>query len=1050
MIGLLLLHALVVGAAGASFDVYNPTAWEGAGVVEVAAGRVGAPGTIDWSKVKLLRDGVEVPFAVREGRAHWKAGLRAPVDAPGAEDLVVFDCAVAPGAWAHIDVLPGEPARDSALVRKDGRIEVGYADCGMSIDEATGLIQSYRALGVERLAGPMKVSVSRLRDAGYELQGAMGVGYQQASIGVLRDAEAPVAARLVSSSSTPAMTEVNFELAAGEGGPALGLTYRLHRSGLLEVVADERPWQGESPWLHYAVAYSLDAAGKGTAVPLIEDRWAFYGFREYTASVKTTAKALDSGLVVLGDETVNGRRFVRRFYPVAPGADLKAATELADEGFVVDVTPVRVKPDGAVRVAFPASEEAIAQELKKALGEAGIALSEEEGKGFLVRAELSGAEAAGVSGDGFVVQREDRGVCLRARTRLGLYSAVRAVSEHLVRCGDGTLPLIARNPVVDFRAGGFGGGDFEVDFPYGADEEWTAVFDRLLGSGMNTFACLGMWSNWKMPVSYRYMPELRSDAPDAYDESSGAKFSELEAQREHGQKLLRYLQDRGGKVWLWLPIGCVPTTFAKRFPEAMAPGTDKFPCFTHPEYRKYVDAFLRELVETYPIDGLVLIRDDNGGICTCDRCKEYVAKSRTKSAVWEQYLLIYDGLRALGFKGDVGVYPYFDFYEPKIDPLLPKDLYVIGHGSGTAVLSRAYEYVGPMGDTWLDNVYANFKVSPSPRMRRLLADRGGFWIGGAYWGCELPWHAVGEFGWEPTLTANSLRYDWGRSVLGADAAVPFVRTSDAYERLWDINARYMLPAEWIKLSPERHAEVVAEGEATAQKYRDCLAELEKAIGAGKQEAWLGHMRLFAPFFEYHLHRLDRFADLREKVLANRAAVEGPEGLPKDVREAVLADYREMYEWAAKYDAAMQAAPHDGMMDKTRWMTKPYKEWMAGYDQWLDGQLEVKQFAGAMKLNVGELHAGQPFTLRVEMKNLGLCPWVPEAGQSLELSGDAEKLGLPKVWAFEGEPVAPGDVRVVELKGTAPEGTGEAKVSVAFTSPYRVPDKFLQAEVKLPW
>jgi hypothetical protein len=30
---------------------------------------------------------------------------------------------------------------------------------------------------------------------------------------------------------------------------------------------------------------------------------------------------------------------------------------------------------------------------------------------------------------------------------------------------------------------------------------------------------------------------------------------------------MKYLQDRGGKVYLWLPIGCVPTTFMERYPE---------------------------------------------------------------------------------------------------------------------------------------------------------------------------------------------------------------------------------------------------------------------------------------------------------------------------------------------------------------------------------------------------------------------------------------------------------------------------------------------------
>ena len=29
--------------------------------------------------------------------------------------------------------------------------------------------------------------------------------------------------------------------------------------------------------------------------------------------------------------------------------------------------------------------------------------------------------------------------------------------------------------------------------------------------------------------------------------------------------------------------------------------------------------------------GIVMVRDDNGGICDCDRCKAYVAASRTIS-----------------------------------------------------------------------------------------------------------------------------------------------------------------------------------------------------------------------------------------------------------------------------------------------------------------------------------------------------------------------------------------------------------------------------------
>ncbi|MCU0962741.1 MAG: hypothetical protein MUF48_21805, partial [Pirellulaceae bacterium] len=545
------------------------------------------------------------------------------------------------------------------------------------------------------------------------------------------------------------------------------------------------------------------------------------------------------------------------------------------------------------------------------------------------------------------------------------------------------------------------------------------------------------------------MPELRSDAPDAYDESSGAKFVELDHHREHGLRLARHLQERGGQVWLWVPIGCVPTTFAARYPEAMSPASDKIPCFTHPKYQEYVNAFLQELVETYPLDGMFLVRDDNGGVCTCDRCQEYVSTSRTKNAVWEQYLVIYDWLREHEFRGAIAVYPYHDWYYPALDPLLPSDLYVVGHGAGAAVLVRDYRYVGPMGDTWLDNLYANFRVPPSPRMRRLLGDRGSFWIGGAYVGCELPWEAIGYFGWEPTAAANTLRYDWACRELGVERALAFVQMNDVYEELWDLNALYMPPADWMKLDASQRAQVVQRGLDGARQLRSTLKAVTPQVASDQFQRWLGHMELFAPFFEYHLQRLDRFAKVHDAVLSHRAALDTDEGLPPDVRAAVLRDYQAIYDAAEPYAAAMKLAP-DGMLSHCRWMTAPYKEWMAGYDQWLDGQLALKQFAGRMDLATDTLQPGHPFTLRITLKNLGICPWVAAAGHRLELLGDAARLGLPAAWDYSGDPLAPGDRRTVELSGTVPAAPGTAHVAVKFLTPYRVPEPFLQAEIELMW
>ncbi len=147
---------------------------------------------------------------------------------------------------------------------------------------------------------------------------------------------------------------------------------------------------------------------------------------------------------------------------------------------------------------------------------------------------------------------------------------------------------------------------------------------------------------------------------------------------------------------------------------------------------------------------------------------------------------MYNMLRSMGFKGDIAVYPYNDKYQPRLDPLLPRDLYIVGHGSGVATLTRNFEYLGPMGDTWLDNLFGGFRLAPSPSMKRLLADRGSFWIGGAYRGTELPWESLGYFGWEPTASVNTFRYQWGEREFGEKDAALYTRLSQALEKMWDL------------------------------------------------------------------------------------------------------------------------------------------------------------------------------------------------------------------------------------------------------------------------
>ncbi len=993
----------------AQIALHNPTRWEGPTVVELPTGRIAAPGLLDWRRVRLTANGKAIPFAIREGRAHWKARLLSPPAEARPEDLLVFSCKVPAGGSLTVDLFAaGGRTSRRALRETGGVLSVAYPGLAMQVDRATGMLTALRVHGEELLAHPFSVTPYELDAKGYEMKGPVSVSYSTAEVVLHKGAAGAYRAQLAASSSNAAMTELHFVLTS-DRGPTMALTYRVHAAGVVEIVLDERPWSGTSPWLNHCVVPDLAIAGSRASFPRLESRWPFYGFREYTASVKGCARVhvgRKGGLLELGDEIVNGRQFVRRLvaFRAPEAARAEQLAEVCDEGLAVSVEPVRTD------AAHPP-----------------------------VRTRVVDAADAGTrEGDGYaIVALPDGSVETRSLTRLGLTSAAKEIEQHAARYGpDAGVPLVARNPVVSVRGVGPGGGGHEVDFPYGSDDEWKRVFDGLLASGMNTIACLGMWSNWKMPVEFRYMPELRSTAPDAYDESSGAKFVEVAAQREHGKALAAYLHERGARVWLWLPIGCVPTTFAKLHPEAMAPGSDKIPCFTHPEYRRYVDAFLRELTETYAIDGIFMIRDDNGGICTCDRCKDTVAHSRTHSPVWEQYLVIYDWLRSHQFAGDVAVYPYNDPYMPELDPLLPADLYVMGHGAGAAVLARNYEFVGPMGDTWIDNLYANFRLAPSPRMRRLLADRGSFWLGGAYCGTELPWEAIGAFGWEPTATPNTLRYDWGAREFGTANALAFVRFNQAYEHLWDIAALEMLPTNWMALSPQRRAEVVKEGDEWAGHLRTALADLKTAAGAGKMDRWFAHTQLYAPFFQYHLHRLDRFAAIHDRVLANRAKLDQPGGLPDDVRRAILDDYRDMLAWAAKYDAVLKRAP-GAMLEQCKWMSRPYKEWMAGYDQWFDWTLKMPQFAGTGKLTVAPIRAGEKAIVTVELHNQGICPWFEGQGQRVELGGDAAKLGLPSAWEFAGEPMAPGDTRRIELRGAAPAAAGAYKVTASLLAPFSV-------------
>ncbi|MBL7646644.1 MAG: hypothetical protein JNK74_10695 [Candidatus Hydrogenedentes bacterium] len=1029
--------AIVLSAyAEPSIRLYNPTEFTGPALVEIPTGRIASPGMIDWSNHHLEVKGEVLPQALREGRAHWKSTLAAPLATPRAEDLLVFWCAVPPGEWVEVAIVSGALNSSAAMEIADGKIAVRYPGVEANIDASTGLLTGLSVGGESMLDAPMTITASTLAPDPFQYTGNIGPGYIPFQVAVKSADPVSITAHLASQSSTPAMTELNFVLQAASG-PDLALTYRIHNGGLVEIVADERPWTGPSPWMNHAVQFTLPLKGDAQSLPLLENRHPFYGFKDFPGTLPQIAQRIAGetvDVVVLGDEIVNGRHWQRRIQGVSRDGEnaLDALVEIMDEGLVVVPMPL----ESAVPVWIvdaPDKANAVAARLSKALGAPTQAELDAAQQPDVHRITLDMDPShglGGVEGDGYAITiASDGGIRISAHTLLGLNKAVSDVIAHLG--DDKRIPLIARNPVVEVRGGGFGGGAFEVDFSYGDDAEWERVFDGLLDSGMNTFWCLGMWGNWKMPVSYKYMPELHSDDPEAYDESSGVLFRELDQHREHGLKLMRYLQERGGRVYVWLPIGCVPTTFVKQYPEALKPGTvEEFwgrpkgtPCFTHPKYAEYLDAFLKELVETYPLDGVVLVRDDNGGICDCERCTAFTAASTTKVAVWEQYLQIHGRLRGLGFNGAVGVYPYFDGYTPALDAQMPEDLFIAGHGASTAALTRDQSRIGHMPDTWLDNLYTNFKLPPSPRMRRLLGDRGSFYIGGAYQTTELPWEAMGYFGWEPTATANSFRYQWGARNFGKEAAVAFVRMNDVYEDLWEINARYLIPNVWIALDAESRSRVAEDIRALLRDYDARLGGMRTAVSPGYEE-WLNLSALFTPFLEYQLRRLELFTEMIAIAKQHGPAIDSGT-LPEEVRAAMLAKYAEMKDYATKY-ATVQGKLPGNMMEATRSLTMPYNEWMTGFEGWLDPHLGRPQFAAKVVADPIKTYAGEAFTINVEIQNTGVIPW---DRCDLTLSENATALGWKIDAVTDEQPIAPGDRVTRTITGTVPSEAISATVSV---------------------
>jgi len=1047
------------GSAIASISLYNPTQSDESSIVEIPVGNLATPSLLDWQNVKLVYNGELLPFALREGRAHWKATLRAPIKKPRSEDLLVFTIRVHPGQWAQVELVAGYSKPSMALTQEGRNMVISYPDMKVVIDKRTGLLIRLEAFGDSLLSTPMSLQFFKVGEgvANYEERMGPSVGYQNYSSIVLKKLGdlKPPKVKLVSWSSMESLTEINFILEPMTiDGPSIGLTYRIYPNNQIEILSDERPWQGHSPWLKDGLQYKLSLAGNKDELPDFQTYFPMYGFKDYAScvsSVGTLYHGTKTRVYELGEESINGRFWHRRLaiYPVTKEVQQDNLLALLNEGLIVTVSPMMAQPlSKKLLVAYAgeikATGDLLVDSLKKLGAEVTTVSMPDNNFGSTILLNLvNDPSGMGISGDGFRIQplHGKKGIEVVAGTKFGLFRGISCFEKLNLRRDSMTVPLVAQNPVVDLRAGGFGGGNFEVDFPYENDTEWEHAFSGMITSGMNVMTDLGMWGNWAMPVSYKYMPELQSDSSNEYDEVSGTKFSEIANQREHGLKLLNFLHARGVKVWLWIPVGAIPTTFEKKFPEAtlsansINSNNSKTPRFMSPEYRQYLEAYFKELLEVYPVDGLVLIRDDNGGVDTTKEFKKYVTESKTKNPVWEQYLVIYHLLRSMDFKGQVAIYPYFDPYVPRLDSLVPKDMMIVGHGSGFGPLTRDFSTLGTMGDTWLDNLYAGFRLPASWRMKRLVSDRGSYWIGGAYRGAELPWEAIGYFGWQPSASVNTFRYDFGARTFGKENALNYVAFSNAYEHLWEIMELWMLPGKWVNLSESERTNIVQESRRWLIDYYQQLNRLENGADQQDHKEWFTQVGLYGTYFNYHLRRLELLIKMEAITASNKQTVEAGHPLSDSLRKQLVAMNDEVYTLAYGYD--QQAAQVAGQMMsslRANKMTLPFKESVFGYGRWLERSEAIKQLAGKLTVLPVSLTPGQSFELQVELQNDGCMPWISRVGQGIELQGDTARFGLPAGWNYEGAPMVFGDKRIITLRGVAPTQPGKTEIKINFRSP----------------
>jgi hypothetical protein len=236
------------------------------------------------------------------------------------------------------------------------------------------------------------------------------------------------------------------------------------------------------------------------------------------------------------------------------------------------------------------------------------------------------------------------------------------------------------------------------------------------------------------------------------------------------------------------------------------------------------------------------------------------------------------------------------------------------------------------------------------------------------------------------------------------------------------------------------------------KYQDQLNILKDHHEAGIPDKILAHVGLYGTFFDYQLRRLDLFSKMEAIAVAGRDTVYTGESLSESSRQQLIKMNNEIYSLARQYDEQAAKVPGNMMaMTRADSLTLPFKERVSGYDISLDNLIRIKQFDGQLNVSaVPQLNAGQPFELKVELRNRGCIPWISEAGYEIKLEGETRLLGLPDRLPYEGPPIVFGDKHIFTLKGIVPAKTGEAQIKIDFLVPSRAIGTLLGKTINLKW